>query len=439
MTLDLTTGRIGTALIRFSLPMIAGSLLQQVYQIVDTIIVGKALGSAALVSVGSSYSVMVLLTSVVLGLCMGSGIVFAQAYGAKSYDRLKTALFNAFVLVLGTSLLLNAAAFFLIRPLMKWLSIPPEARTMTEDYLNIILIGMVFVTLYHFLASVLRSVGNTLLPLVFLGISSLLNVVLDLLFVLGFGLGVGGAAWATVIAEAGSAVLIVVYFVRKQPQLCPEKRHCHLQKQVLSHVFHQSSLTALQQSVMNFGILMVQGLVNSFGFAAGAAFTVAVKIDTLAYLPAQDFGNAFSTYIAQNYGAGKEERIQRGSVVALKLSLCFCVLISLFVCLFAKPLLLCFIEATDLETLRIGASYLRIVGASYAGIGILFLLYGFYRGINRPMMSVVLTVLSLGTRVLLAYLLAGIPAVGLQGVWLAIPIGWVLADAVGLFFWRRSR
>lgn len=439
MNLDLTTGTIGKALVRFSLPMIAGNLLQQVYHIVDTIIVGKVLGSAALVAVGSSYSVMILLTSVVLGLCMGSGVVFAQAYGAKEYDRMKAAVFNAFVLVLGTSLLINMLSFLLIGRMMAWLSIPPEAVALTETYLRIIIFGMIFVTVYHFFASALRSVGNTLLPLVFLGISALTNVVLDLIFVLGFGWGVSGAAWATVFAQALSAVLISLYFVTKQPELCPQKRHLRFQCRLVSVVFQQSALTALQQSVMNLGILMVQGLVNSFGSAAGAAFAVAVKIDALAYLPAQDFGNAFSTYVAQNYGAGKGERIQKGAVTALKISVCFCVVVSLFVCLFARPLLLFFIDATETETLRIGASYLRIVGASYVGIGILFLLYGFYRGISRPMMSVVLTVLSLGTRVLLAYSLAGIPTVGLQGVWFSIPIGWVLADVFGIWMWYHKR
>jgi len=183
---------------------------------------------------------------------------------------------------------------------------------------------------------------------------------------------------------------------------------------------------------MNFGILMVQGLVNSFGTVVMAAFAAGVKIDTLAYSPVQDFGNAFSSFVAQNYGAGKKERLRRGMKTAFIMVMIFCGVISTIVFIFAPKLMTVFIDAQNSGVIKTGTEYLRIEGACYVGIGILFLLYGYYRAVNKPEMSVVLTVISLGTRVALAYMLSAVAFVGERGIWLAIPIGWFLADAAGI-------
>ena len=190
---------------------------------------------------------------------------------------------------------------------------------------------------------------------------------------------------------------------------------------------------------MNFGILMVQGLVNSFGTVVMAAFAAAVKIDSFAYMPVQDFGNAFSTFIAQNYGAKRMDRVRRGIKSAVVSSVAFALLISVLVCVFAKPLLLLFVKPEETEILAVGVQYLRIEGAFYFGIGILFLLYGLYRAIERPGMSLVLTVISLGTRVALAYILSAIPAIGVVGIWWSVPIGWALADVTGVLYYKKLR
>lgn len=186
---------------------------------------------------------------------------------------------------------------------------------------------------------------------------------------------------------------------------------------------------------MNFGILLVQGIVNSFGTAVMAAFAVAVKIDTIAYMPVQDFGNAFSVFVAQNYGAQKSARIASGVRCAFASVAVFCVIISSLVWLCAQPLMQLFVDASSAQVVRIGVQYLQIEGACYIGIGILFLLHGYYRAVNRPQMSVVLTVCSLGTRVALAYLLSGIAVIGVIGIWVSIPIGWFFADAVGIGYY----
>lgn len=190
---------------------------------------------------------------------------------------------------------------------------------------------------------------------------------------------------------------------------------------------------------MNFGILMVQGRVNSFGTAVMAAFAAAVKIDSFAYMPVQDFGNAFSTFIAQNYGAGKKADFS-GNQKCCNSRFAFCLVINAAVCAFAAPLMGIFVKASEKETISIGVGYLRIEGAFYFGIGLLFLLYGYYRAVKMPGMSVILTILSLGTRVVLAYILSAIPAVGVTGIWVSVPIGWALADMVGVvYYWKKMR
>ena len=190
---------------------------------------------------------------------------------------------------------------------------------------------------------------------------------------------------------------------------------------------------------MNLGILMVQGLINSFGTTIMAAFAAAVKIDSFAYMPVQDFGNAFSTFIAQNYGAKEEKRIQEGLKGAIIAAFVFCIIISLGVFIFAKELMMIFIDGSETTIISEGVRYLRIEGAFYCGIGCLFLLYGFYRALGKPGMSLVLTIVSLGTRVLLAYVLSAIPAIGVVGIWWSVPIGWILADMIGLIYYKIKK
>ena len=274
------------------------------------------------------------------------------------------------------------------------------------------------------------------MPLVFLAVSAVLNIGLDLLFVAVLPWGIAGAAFATVIAQYVSGIGITIYVLHSCKDLLPGKEELCFDRGILGEIVNLSSLTCLQQSVMNFGILMVQGLVNSFGATVMAAFAAAVKIDTFAYLPVQDFGNAFSTFVAQNYGAGNQERIRKGTRVAFAMSIGFSVMISVLVCLFAGPLMKIFVSGKEVAVIAAGVKYLRIEGAFYLGIGCLFLLYGYYRAIKRAEMSVVLTVISLGLRVLLAYVLSAV--IGEVGIWVAIPIGWVMADVTGIVYMRRT-
>ena len=421
----------------FSLPLMVGNLLQQLYNLVDTWVVGRFVGADALAAVGASYSLMVFLTSVYIGLCMGSGSAFSMFFGKRDEDSMKKSFFSSFVLIGAVSIIINVGVYLFMDPLISILQIPESIRQMTEEYMSVIFAGMFFVFIYNYFANLLRSVGNSVVPLVFLAISAVLNIVLDLLFVPVWEWGVFGAALATIIAQGVSAVGIAICVYVKYPELRIEKKHMKLEIGIVKRVFNMSFFTSLQQSVMNFGILMIQGLVNSFGTSVMAAFAAAVKIDTFAYMPAQDFGNGFSTYIAQNYGAGKGERIKQGIKKAVISSGIFCVCISVIVCVFARPLMMIFIDPSESEIIDIGVVYLRIEGTFYIGIGMLFLLYGFYRGVSRPAMSLVLTVISLGSRVAIAYAFAGI--LGVNIIWAAVPIGWILADVAGILYYRKYR
>ena len=434
---DLTKGNITKGLVLFALPMIAGNLLQQLYNIADTLIVGRALGRNALAAVGSAYTLMTFLTSVFLGLSMGAGALFSICLGKQDKPSLRSAVAHALGLIFGVTLLLNAAVYLFLDEILLFLQIPAELAADMRTYLLIIFAGLLATSVYNFFACLLRAVGNSVAPLWFLGISALLNIGLDLLFVLVFHWGIAGAAAATVFSQYVSGVGLLAYTFLRCREFLPSRAELRFRREILRELLDLSMLTCAQQSAMNFGILLIQRLVDSFGPITMAAFAAAVKIDTFAYLPVQDFGNAFSTFVAQNFGAGRTERLRRGFCQALLLSAGFSVVLSALVCIFAHPLMRIFVQAGETEVLAAGVRYLRVEGAFYAGIGCLFLLYGFYRAVKRPGMSVVLTVISLGTRVALAYALAG--TLGEVGIWAAIPIGWALADLTGLGYYLLRR
>ena len=437
---ELTHGPVMKTMLRFAVPMILGDLLQQCYNIADTLIVGRFLGANALAAVGSAFSLMTFLTSIILGLAMGSGTVFSIRFGEKDHIGLKEGVLASFCLLGAVTVVLNILIFAGIDGIIWFLRTPSELTDMMREYLLVIFAGMIGIFLYNFFASLLRSLGNSVIPLVFLAMSACLNIVLDLYFVAVLHWGVAGAAGATVISQYVSGVGITLYTVAKFPHLIRPEDGVRLRMSRIKEITSFSALTCMQQSIMNLGILAVQGLVNSFGTTVMASFAAAVKIDAFAYLPVQDFGNAFSIFIAQNFGAKKKDRIQKGIRVAFLTSAGFGLLISVIVFLFAGPLMSLFIDAGETAVIAEGVRYLRIEGAFYFMIGILFLLYGLYRALGRPGMSVVLTIVSLGVRVALAYALSAIPAIGVVGIWWSVPIGWFLADALGIgYYLLRQR
>lgn len=438
MAKDLTQGKPQRQIIAFAVPMIIGNLFQQFYNIVDSIIVGKFIGSNALAAVSSSFTIMVFITSIIIGLCMGSGVVFSQFYGAKDFEKVKSAIIMSFLFILGLTIILETSVLWGIDGIIKFMNIPLSLCDLTKDYLGIIFSGIIFVFLYNIMSSILRALGDSKTPLYFLILSAILNVILDLCFVLVWDKGVEGVAIATLIAQAISAILCALYSYKKLDVLHIRFSDIRFNRAIFKETSKYALLTCIQQSIMNLGIVLVQGLVNSFGAVAMAAFGVATKIDAFAYMPVQDFGNAFSTYVAQNKGAGNEKRIKEGTRCAIKMICGFCIVISFCVVIFAKPLMTIFIKKEEIEVINMGVTYLRTVAPFYILIGFLFMYYGLYRAIGSAGMSIVLTIISLGTRVVLAYILASIPGIGIVGIWWAIPIGWALADSVGYLVYTNK-
>ena len=373
MNKDLTRGPVMRSMLLLAVPMILGNLLQQCYNIADTLIVGQFLGKDALAAVGSSFTLMTFLTSILLGLCMGSGALFSIRFGQRDEKGLREAVWASFVLIAAAALVLNVLAFACLDALKTFLRVPEEVWPLMRAYLAVIFFG------------------------------------------------------------------IALYAWFRCPQLRGIGGNFRIRRGCLREIAGYSVLTCVQQSVMNLGILMVQGLVNSFGSTVMAAFAAAVKIDAFAYMPVQDFGNAFSTFIAQNYGAGKEACIRTGLKGAAAVSGLFCVGVSALVWVFAAPLMTLFVEKSETGIILEGVRYLRNEGAFYCGIGCLFLLYGLYRALGRPGMSVVPTVISLGSRVALAYGLSAVPFIGVTGIWWSVPIGWALADITGILYYILRR
>lgn len=305
MTKDLTKGNETKAIISFAIPLIIGNIFQQLYNIADSIIVGKYIGASALASVGSSFTIIVFLTSIILGLCMGASVVFSQCFGAKDNAKLKSSIFTAFIFIGLITIIINLCAIFFTDNILIFMNTPQSLFNDVKQYIIIIFYGISFTFIYNYFCCLLRSVGNSFIPLVFLIIAAIINIVLDIVFITVFNLGIAGAAYATIIAQGISGISTAIYCFIKLPEIRFKKCDLKIDIKILKLVANYSLLTSIQQSIMNFGILLIQGLVNSFGVSIMAAFAAAVKIDSFAYIPVQDFGNAFSTYIAQNKGAGE--------------------------------------------------------------------------------------------------------------------------------------
>lgn len=436
MQKDLTEGPIVRRLLLFSLPMTAANLLQQCYNLADTMIVGRFIGDDALASVGSAYTLMVFITSILLGLSLGSSALIANYYGAGKSEKMHTTIASSFIVIFLLSLIITVVSLFALDWIIGILNTPEELEEMLREYLFWIFLGLAGVFLTNYFSCLLRSVGDSVTPLIFLSLSAVMNIFLDLYFIISLSWGIAGAAIATIISQYSAGFGLLIVTVARNGNLIPSLDEIRKWRKEIKNVLSYSFLTSAQQSVMNFGILMVQGLVNSFGVSVMAAFAAGVKIDSFSYLPTQDFGNAYSFFISQNSGKGQRDRIRKGTRIAILITVVFSLFISLLVNITAPWLIGIFFSNPGNEIISIGVSYLRVEGSFYALIGMLFLFYGYFRADGRPSVSLILTIISLGIRVLLSYTFA--PLLGYWAIWVSIPIGWAVADLAGLVFYKRN-
>ena len=434
----LGTMPVDRLVLTMSAPIMVSMLVSAVYNLVDSIYVAQV-SDLDFLALSYAYPVQLMMVAFCTGIGVGFNATFAQRLGEGKGEEANRVACHGFLFYTLCWLLFLAFALFGAPLFFRLSTGDPVVARAGVQYLTICCGASIGMCMQFLTERLLQTTGHPAGFMIVQGSGAVLNIVLDLVFVVAVPWGVAGAAFATSFSQWVSGVGLLVYTWKRMAHLRPSRQDVYWKKDRVGEIARFSLLTCVQQSVMNFGILMVQGLVNSFGTVVMAAFAAAVKIDSFAYMPVQDFGNAFSTFIAQNYGARDMGRIRRGIRSAVLAAAVFSGAVSVLVCVFAEPLLLLFVKPEEREILAVGVQYLRVEGAFYVGIGILFLLYGLYRAIQRPGMSLVLTVISLGTRVALAYALSAIPAIGVVGIWWSVPIGWALADVAGVVYYKRNR
>lgn len=435
MELDMTKGTPSRIILKFFLPLFLGDLFQQLYSIIDAVIIGHFVGTNAFAAVGSSGSVILFVTSILLGLAMGASAIFSQLYGSKKYDNLKEAISTALIFLFFTSLFITIITLVFLPQIIFLYQIPDVIKAYAYDYLKYIFAGFIFVGMYNAFSFLLRAFGDSKTPLYFLTFSCICNAVLCVVFVAVLHGGTAGAAVATVLSQAFSAIGCGIYSLKRLRFLNFKRGEFRFRITVFKKIAVYSILTAVQQSISSFGMMLIQGLVNTFGTTYMAAFAACSKVDSVANAPLQDLGNAFSTYSAQNKGANKIQRIRAGFRTTSLIILVLSVAISLIACIFAPELIAVFVGKEAHETIAIGVGYLRIVAVFYVLLGFIVMFYGFFRGIGAIKISVLMTIVSQGLRVVLAYSFA--PVKGFSGICLAIVIGWLLSDLLGFYMYRK--
>ncbi len=422
---NFTKGNVTKQIILFSLPLLLGNIFQQAYNMVDAIIVGRFVGADALASVGVSSQVISFLLSIIMGLAVGASVAISQFYGAEQNDNLKrtvsTSIISLTVLVAIVSTIGYIFAPFFLTLLKTPLTIFDDAIS----FLRIMMIGLIFILFYNLFAAYLRALGDSRNPLFFLIIASVLNVILDILFVAYFGFGVNGAAIATVISQGLSALLCFLYIRKNVPLLNIRKKDLKFDYKLFLITLKYSIPAAIQYSIVSLASLTIQRLVNSFGENTIAGFTAATKIDSFATMPVASISMAISTFVAQNMGANQMDRAKKGFHKALLLSLGYGIAISIIAIIFGRELIGIFVTGETIpEVLKVGTGYLAIMAMFYFLFAIFFSFNGFFRGAGDAVVVMALTIISLTIRSFMAHLLVYKFNFGPNAVAWSIPIGW---------------
>jgi putative MATE family efflux protein len=435
----LVEGPIVGSLLKFSMPLLVGNIFQQFYNVVDIIVVGKYIGSNAVAVVGQAGQIYFFLVALTIGLTMGIGILVAQSFGAKRWERLTAIIDTGYIFTVGAGLLVTAAGLIFTPWILKALRTPEAIVDSSAVFLRIMFLGTLFNFGYNAVSSVLRGVGDSITPLIFLIIAAAVNIFLDLFFIVHLELGVESAAWATIIAQA-VACLSVVFYSRglSERYLRVRPLHMSFNASAFLHIMKVGLPSGIQQSLISLSLLVLMRMVNNYGAAAAAAYGAIPRLDAFVILPSMTFGVAITTFVGQNLGAGKIERLRSGLRTVNNMTLLISAFISLVILVpFRYQLLSLFIPAGDTEVLEIGASFFWHVGWFYPLIGLMFIYSGAIRGLGRTMSSLILTIISLiGIRMPVAWLLSH--KMGITGIWLAFPISWAGGWLLNYFYWRAT-
>lgn len=433
---DLTKGKESRLIFQFALPMLIGNVFQQLYNVVDSIIVGNYIGKEALSAVGASFPVFFALISLIIGLASGSAIVISQYFGAKDYEKVQRGVDTMFIILMVSTVLISTAGIYFVEDIFRLMKLPEEILPEAKIYLVITLGGLFAAFGYNGTAAIFRSMGDSKTPLYFLMVSTITNIFLDLLFVLQFGMGIAGVAIATVISQAGAFATSIIYINRKHEVISVNFFKLKFDKDIFKKSIKVGLPSGMQQLFVALGITAIFSIVNKFGTNVIAAYSVATRIDSFAMMPAMNFGQALTSFVGQNVGAGKIDRVKKGLKSTLIMSSVVSLTIS-FIVIFAGGYLMG-VFTPDKDVIRIGHEYLMIVGAFYIIFSTMFSFTGVFRGAGDTLIPMFITLFALWLiRIPLSYYLS--IDFAQNGIWYSIPTAWAFGFTASIIYYLTGR
>lgn len=433
---DFTTGNETRLIFNFAVPMLLGNVFMQLYQFVDTMIVGQFIGKEALAAVGASTPIIFMIIALVMGVGAGSSVVISQYFGAKQYDNVRTTCDTLFLFLIGAGIVVTVLGYFFSRSILNLMGLPEDILPHATEYLQIYFLGSILLFGYNAVSGILRGVGDSKTPLYFLIVAAVLNVGLDLLFVIVFEWGVAGAAWATLISQGVAFIASVIYVNHKHEFIRIRLFHTNFNKKIFAQCLRLGLPTGLQQMFVGAGNVAVMSIVSGFGTNVIAAYTAATRIDMFASLPIMNFSAALTSFVGQNISIGKFDRIHNGLRSTLLMMLVSVVFINVSIIIFAEPLIGIF--TSDPQVISYGRACLIIMNSFYFIFGIMFTFNGLLRGAGAAIVPMLTTLLSLWVvRIPVAALFS--KWFGEVGIWWAVPIGWALGALVSICYYFSGK
>jgi len=433
---DLTTGKEGKLIFQFAAPMLLGNVFQQLFSVVDSIVVGKFIGKEALAAVGASFPVIFIMVSMIIGLVMGTTVVISQYFGAKDFVKVKRAIDTMYIYSAIAGIITTIIGLIIAEPLLRLLGLPEDIMPQAVQYLRIYLSGIIIFFGFNGTSAVLRGLGDSKTPLYFLIIATVANIILVLLFVAVLKWGVAGAAYATLLAN-GLAFGLAIYWLNRTHKLIRIAiKGLHFDREIFRQSIHIGLPTGIQQTLVAMGALALMDIVNKFGTNVIAGYSVASRLDSLALIPAMSFSQALSTFVGQNIGANKPERIRAGLIATIKMSGIVTIVTTVFIVFTGHILMSLF--TNDTEVIRLGDQYLTIVSSFYIMFTLMFIYNGVMRGAGDTLLPMFFSLLSLWIiRIPMAWFLSG--KIGAAGIWWSIPSGWAIGLALSFFYYKSGR
>ena len=438
MNKDLTVGKPNRVLWMFCIPLFGSVIFQQLYNLADSWVAGNFIGQNALAAVGNSYEITLIFLAMSVGCNIGCSVITSRYFGAKEFGKMKTAVYTSVIFSAALCLLLMILGLSLSGLLLKWMDTPLELMDDSKLYLDIYVWGLPFVFFYNIATGIFSAMGDSKTPFIFLAISSVTNIAMDILFVAVFKMGVAGVAWATFICQGVSCILAMIFVFLRIKKIKTEDKYVLFSPMMLKQFLIIALPSMLQQSFISFGNIIIQKFINGYGPAVIAGYSAAIKLNNLVIVSFATIGNGVSNYTSQNVGAGKYERIRPGFNAGVLLVWMISIPVILLYCLLPGPLLNFFIESPTELAVESASLFLRIVTPFYLFASVKLMADGVLRGAGRMWSFMIATGIDLVLRCILAYLIPELSGIGYVGIWIAWPIGWLVAFTLSLIFFFRS-